>query len=445
LRRIQLLACVLAALLGASVASAQAPYAPYGYLQPAHGHHGHWQYTDVQAAALEVIQSAPLAAPCSFDGPKPAYGAMVIGQTGIPGCAQDVTPIHPAPCHDQACGQLPNCEPMCEPMCKPKHCCFVGGAGVYYLRPYWESNPAFSTSVASGIGPVGGVVGNDFVIQNEEDFDYDYKVAPYAWVGYVSESGLGVRARGFYYDYNANSITLRDESDTLGFITAAPLGLGIFTEGGVGLGESLTIDSSLRLMYIDLEVSQQFQVGAWWLLLSGGARWAQISQNYDASLDDSLGDLQTVSLRSGHNFRGFGPTAAFEARRPFYSGFALFGSVRGSVLLGKHRQNAFLRSFDANNDFDSAVLFSSADENTTMPVAELELGLEYGRQIRGARLFVQASVVNHTWFNAGNATNSSSALTSSGTFFDNYFIKDATNDRSDLNLFGAKLVVGINY
>jgi hypothetical protein len=330
-------------------------------------------------------------------------------------------------------------------MCKPKHCCFVGGAGVYYLRPYWENNPAYSTTAATINGPRGGGVGNGFVIQDEEDFDYDYKVAPYAWVGYVSESGLGVRARGFYYDYNANNITLRDESSTLQLVTAAPLGLGIYTEGGDGFGENLTIDSSLRLMYIDLEVSQQFQVGAWWLLLSGGARWAQISQNYNATLDDSINDLHTVSIRSGHNFRGFGPTAAFEARRPFSCGFALFGSVRGSVLLGKHRQNAFLRSFDADNDFDSAVLFANADENTTMPVAELELGVEYGKQIRGARLFVQASVVNHTWFNAGNATNSSSALTNSGAFFDNYFIKDATDDRSDLNLFGAKLVVGINY
>jgi hypothetical protein len=414
--------------LSAASAFAQQPYAPYGYLQ---------SRADVAAPAAPVpapvmTVSGPeqLAMPYLADGPKPAYGTMVVnpGQhmqpcCGKPGC--DTTPI---------CDHLPNMDdPCCHPEpCKQKHCCLVGGAGVYYVRPYWENNPAVATFTGLSIA-------------SEQDFDYQYEVAPYAWAGYVSEGGLGVRGRAFYYDYNADNLTLTDASNTVQLVTASPLGLGIFTQGTAGAGETLTIDSSLRLKYVDLEITQQFQIGSWWLLISGGGRWGEIAQNYDATLDDQADDLQTVAIRSGHSFRGAGPTVAFEARRAFCCGFALYGSARGALLIGDHKQNAFLLSIDGDNDADSDLLFANSDEKSTLPVTELEVGCEFGKEIRGARLFVQAAVVNHTWFGAGNATNTASAITVSGDDFDSFFITDARDERANLSLFGGKLVIGINY
>lgn len=431
MRRTHLLLGALALIVSASAAFAQQPYAPYGYLQP--NYVGHWQYgaepVSAPAPVVPVSGQQSMIMPYLAEVPKPAYGTMVVNSDaqmqpccGKPGC--DGTPIT---------DQLPNFDqPCCQPEPCQKHCCWVGGAGVYYLKPYWENNPAFATF--TGIS-----------VASEEDFDYDYNVAPYAWAGWVSECGLGVRGRAFYYDYNANNITLRDASDSVQFVTATPLGLGIFTQGDSFVGETLTIDSSLKIKYVDLEVTQQFQVGSWWLLISGGGRWAELSQNYDATLDDQADDLQTVAIRSGHNFRGGGPTVSLEARRPFCCGFALFGSARGALLIGKHKQNAFLMSIDGDNAADSDILFASSNENSTMPIAELEVGCEYAKEIKGARVFVQAAVVNHTWFDAGNATNTSSAIATSGNDFDSFFIRDAIDERSNLSLFGGKLVIGINY
>jgi hypothetical protein len=457
LRRIHLLMGALAVTLSASAAFAQAPYAAYGYLQPNTGYQGHWQYAPMQASAPVSSPSstpavvtpasavAPVAVPYAVEV-KPAYGAMVVNHHQAPccdtqacapqGCCPEITPICPTPCYDQPCGQLP-CEPMCAEPCKKKHCCIVGGGGAYYLRPYWENNPAF-----------GALLGQAFA--TEEDFDFQYDFAYGAWAGIVKECGLGVRGRAFYFRQDAETATALDRADDFTLVTATPLGLGIFTQGGGGgdPGETLTINSELFIQYFDLEVTQQFQLGSWWLLLAGGARYAEIAQNYNVDFDDFIDDVQVASLRSGHNFRGYGPTVAVEARKPFCCGLTLFGSARGSILIGDRTENSFLRSTDFDNDADTDFFGRTREGRSTMPIAELEVGVEYNKWIKGARLFVQAAVVSHTYFGAGNASNTSTTLEADLNDVDNdsYFANGrGIDDRANLTLFGGKLVVGVNY
>ncbi len=58
-----------------------------------------------------------------------------------------------------------------------------------------------------------------------------------------------------------------------------------------------------------------------------------------------------------------------------------------------------------------------------MPVGELEVGFEYGRNYGRTRLFFRGAAVNHTYFEAGSSS---------------------TRDGS-LSLFGGQASFGVNY
>ena len=70
--------------------------------------------------------------------------------------------------------------------------------------------------------------------------------------------------------------------------------------------------------------------------------------------------------------------------------------------------------------FASEVGSSSSD---VLPMAELELGAEYGQQAGNGRYFFRSALVNQTYFNGGNAS----------------------SDDGTLALFGLQLSVGVTY
>ena len=65
------------------------------------------------------------------------------------------------------------CQESCEQCCPRGG--WVGGAGVYVIKPHWTTNPAFATTVASG-----GVS-----VDSQTDFPYSYYATPLVWFGYV--------------------------------------------------------------------------------------------------------------------------------------------------------------------------------------------------------------------------------------------------------------------
>lgn len=325
----------------------------------------------------------------------------------------------------------------CDPVAGP-----IGGASLYFLRPYLNNNPAFTTTVTT-VTP--GLVPTLTTSAFTTDFEWDSEPAYSAWVGFVSECGLGARARWFHFDHTANAIqttpgaapgtTITGPSiprlPQLPGLRAAPLdpfGSPGLVQGLPGAPpDVLTFDSDLEIYSIDVEGLFALRSGRWSWLFSGGGRYLHLDQDYNATLTNAGppgGPAETQQLTSSRNFNGFGPTAAVEgAVRLGRSNLSVFGGGRGSLLVGSSRHSAaFTQELTA--PFGGVIRLSTDSTNDfTLPVMELELGMRYDLDLGRSRAFFRASVVNQTYFDAGSATQSD----------------------GNLSLYGAQFAVGLNF
>ena len=161
------------------------------------------------------------------------------------------------------------------------------------------------------------------------------------------------------------------------------------------------------------------------MLLAGGLRLASLDQTYNAYTHGE-------ALLSSSVFSGIGPTLGLEARRNLGgTGISLYGSARGSILFGSAHQIATIpdRTNVANDHRDIG-----------MPVAEAELGLEYGRTVGTSRFFGQIALVGQEWFGAGGASRSSTDVIPGGAFSTSSYVGD-----SDLAFLGLLIRAGVNY
>lgn len=309
----------------------------------------------------------------------------------------------------------------------------MGGVGLYILRPFINNNTAFVT--ATGIGTANPS-------QDSREFDWSYHIAPAVWLGWTSPCGFGFRARYFYFDNDSKTI-----SETLNLAAAStttitpPEGLsplvGVpprgFQSPGVLLQDSrgqdfLAVHSDLRIQTLDGEATYAHDWHRFSLLLSAGGRYLQMSQNYLASLQNVIdpANSEFSNLNAGHNFYGGGPTIAAQIRWQLGgSCLSFFGCVRGSFLVGTSRQTAILTEVitDSVNGNQNNLATNNSHDHLTLPIGELEGGLEYGEIWGRTRVFARAAVVNQTYFDAGSATG-----------------RDG-----NLSLFGVQISLGVNY
>jgi hypothetical protein len=316
-----------------------------------------------------------------------------------------------------------------------------GGAGLYFMRPFFESNPAYSASssrysnpyplplmppVLASLAPSGGVPANvQYTLQ--KDFSTDFEVAPRVWLGYVSPCGFGVRGRYWYYHEGSSetAVNAAGPEFTQSIVTSATVqGLSVvsYREGaqvpnGPEPVDILGFGRNLDMHVADLEVTRDTQAGSWYFLFSVGARYAHLTQHYNVFFASPnmpniyADDLNSDVLLSEHTFSGAGPTAAIEVRRPAVFGFALYAGARGSILFGTTEQQASLASFSyfATPTMlipSRAANYSSvcASHDDVLPVAELEAGFEWSHQWGRVRPFLQTGLVAQSWFGAGSAS-----------------------------------------
>src|SRR5262245_48842955 len=209
---------------------------------------------------------------------------------------------------------------------------FLGGVGLYLIKPYFENNPAF---IVNDGRPIPGTNPPQRRVATSEhvDIDHDLEVAPLLWLGYIGENGLGGRARYWYF----RAGTSQSLPSPNRIVTAHPAGLSLIADQA----RELSVTSKLEVQALDLEGLQDLRVCGWDLLLSAGLRLARTSQAYNAFVVPSDGGV--LSLLSGHSFQGVGPVLAGEARRPLRgSGLVLFGNARGSMVFGGAEQSAFI-------------------------------------------------------------------------------------------------------
>jgi len=309
----------------------------------------------------------------------------------------------------------------------------MAGASLYVLRPHINNNTAFT--ITTGIGTPSPVV-------SSTDFDWNYQIAPAAWLGWTGPNGVGFRGRYFHFDHNSDGAVASLDSTTA--VTATiqpPAGLspvlgtpprgfqspGILLQDARGV-DNLSFESELKIQTIDGEATYLYDSGRVWALLSAGGRYLQLNQGYHGALVNVIdaANSEISFLESGQNFYGAGPTLAAQAAwRIGNSGLAVFGSARGSFLVGSSRQNtAFAEQIvDSVSGNQTNLAITQSRVHATLPIIEIEGGLEYARDVGRTRMFVRAAAVDHVYFDAGSASS-----------------RDG-----NLSLFGGQVSVGVGY
>src|SRR5947208_2413823 len=199
--------------------------------------------------------------------PRKQWLALAAAALGLGGLANAQEPAAPCPASALMVESA-------NPVPPPNAGGLMGGASLYFLKPYINNNTAFVT--ATGIGTATPTT-------TSSDFDWSYHVAPAVWLGYTSDCGLGVRGRYFIFDESSSgasgSLTALEAATTSitppaglsPVVGTPPTGFGspgILLQGGAGQ-DLLNAGSDLRLQTLDFEATYVWQADHFTLLFSG--------------------------------------------------------------------------------------------------------------------------------------------------------------------------------
>jgi Legionella pneumophila major outer membrane protein precursor len=353
------------------------------------------------APAVTGVAAAPAAPVTQTSSSSPAPTLPVAGWE--PTLSSEPT----LPCLGDTC-----CENCC-----PHHGHIVGGAGVYLVQPYFENNPSYAF-YEEGTGPGSRV-----------DITQHMNVAPEIWLGYVGESGLGIRGRWWYFREDTNQTLKPTNSEDLLVSSAAPVGAMLL---GTNV-DAFNDTSKLQVQLTDLEVTQDFTLCNWSLMAEGGLRLVDITQGYNAFMIAGAG---AARISSGSTLTAAGTVFGLEARRPLLAGFSLYGTVRGSVLFGSAKQVAVS---GGSSDLAELTGFSQYSQDQVISIEEQELGVEYCRTVCRSRLFAQIGLIGQEWIGPGNA--SRSVWSSPAPAVPNF----STATTSNFGFFGLTVRFGVEF
>ena len=249
------------------------------------------------------------------------------------------------------------------------------GGGVYWVQPFFGSNPAFFTRTGTHT--------------TQNDYVQHMTVAPTGFIAWQFAPDWAVKFRWWQIDTNG--------SQSAGGGTTVSDAGGTTTGIPTSARSTIGANSELYMSVYNLEIAKKWIVNpSTWFELSGGVAYVHMSQSgqvniYDPVLGNSFSD-------SNHNFNGFGPTMAFEGHYKLgCSDFGLYGSARGSLLFGSSVQNY-------NTNIGGVNSGSATNSSIILPVGEMELGAEWSHVWGRFRLSAQVGVVGQIWFNGGAAT-----------------------------------------
>jgi len=342
-----------------------------------------------------LLPAASAAAPANSPAGSTAAAADL--PTGIaPIVPTGLTTVPP----QLGCTLDPHCPGCCGCCDNAAPSGIVAGAAIYWVQPYVSNNPAYGLENSIGRGPptpsmLFPVTPPGMRVDQFVDIRQHMDVAPLFWLGYLTDSGWGGRVRYWYLREGSDQATAPFSpisGSAVAIASASPLGLSLPPSG------NMSVTSELAMQFLDLEAMRQLQAGRWDLLFSGGLRFMRVDETYNAYGNANFGATGFFALLSNRSFEGIGPTLALEARRPFAgSGLALYGSARGSVVIGSANQQAAI---------PNESVASQDHQDRGVPIGELELGVEYERQVGHARLFGQIALVGQGWFGVGDASRS---------------------------------------
>ncbi len=350
----------------------------------------------------------------------PSSGSTLIG----PGVSNGTVPLV-APVTPVVVGGSSIFTPMlgtADPCCA-QHGFWNATGGLYFMQPFFSSNPAFITSKLLPSGNLSN---------RQQDMGQKISIAPLASVGYTWSSGLGIRARWFEFQGNGSA---RGSVDATGTVFPPTGSLSPFS--GILGPANINASSTLHLSVYDLEFTYLHGNECWSVLYGAGVRYATMNQSYQ--LDVTAGAASPLpgpnTFNAYHNFGAAGPTFSLETRKQLgNSAFALYGSARGSILFGATSQNASqnfpgtLTGFPVVNGCNTGTL--------VLPVGEVELGAEWSQTCGRCRLFAQLGVVGQIWWGGGNASQSLYLATGPG---------NSSSQTNNFGFLGGVFRAGIDF
>jgi hypothetical protein len=327
----------------------------------------------------------------------------------------------------------------------------VGGVDALFLRPHINNNSGLTISTSQSVvvpptPPATATSQTTRSNSSSQAFDYNWSVSPRVWIGIENCDGVGIRGRWFHYDQAADTVAGASSSSrtldpitltqTLQSTTATAGGVsgGLSTQGlapgsfsSTAPADRVAGTSSLFIDMWDVEATLGFKLCGCDLKAAGGVRYAFIEQTLNGfhpglpfgSSTGALAEQATSSLLiSRQTFTGVGPTVALEAlRRLGDSNFSLYGNARGAALFGRGRVNSEFTSSSIFGFTTPALMplqtFQNVSTNRSstwdvLPIAEFEIGFQWGRQMGGLDVFFRPAFVGQVYFDGGNASNRSS-------------------------------------
>jgi hypothetical protein len=323
-------------------------------------------------------------------------------------------------------------------------CHVFAEAGFNMVHSYFTHNPGLLFTTKPATGPA--------VTYPGANLDYRMNFAPRVTLGVLRDDGWGVRGSWWQLEAGTTTPLLISKDATLRTLGSSVPVFGVpgFTSPGPVaqqlkiFGDLIAANNDLHVAVFDLELFRNFRTDCWSFLVGGGARYGYLGQGYHAYRTNSgtaKSGTTTVNLltdsdvvNSGRNFGGVGPTGVFEVRRRLGgTGFSLYGLARGSVLFGPDRLQSYQRTVlnqqttvgsAAPKTVASSIGFQGGQRGeNTIPMADFEAGVDWTRQFGHVLMFVQAGLVNQTWFDSGSATSTS----------------------GDTGFFGLRFTAGLNY
>jgi hypothetical protein len=331
---------------------------------------------------------------------------------------------------------------------------FQSGAALHVLRPVIGNNfgMLFETFTSDQPGPFDGFLPAS---SHFENFNYPYTISPSVWVGYTTDSGLGVRLNWFHFDQDANTLTAVEHAlvpvggSGAGTVVSSPSAFVSTLASGSVLqqGQSAVYIATNRLFLDvwDFDVTQTFKVCQLDITAGGGLRYLHMNQTYDVSRTHQglpRGEFDNEFESDSNSFNGFGPTALLEVQRPIgCGGLGLYGDARVGLLFGVRRETCIQQRDDnVLQELESASTGSgiSSTSDQLVGFAEIELGLEWARPCGRLNPFLRVGFEGRGYFGTGNAQ-------SGAVLFSAIPEVPSLGHTADVGLYGLTAQAGLTY
>jgi hypothetical protein len=285
-----------------------------------------------------------------------------------------------------------SCRTACSCSNASQSCNQCKSGGLYAGFAFVFARPHFKEAFQATVGDPSAAI-------SLVPFSYDYGISPRTWLGYTSDSGLGVRTRYWQYDHAAapfqSSPFVPAQANVVSIIFPA-------TIYSTPPNEILSVADDLEVHTVDIEGTQQLEIKGMSLVVSGGLRYAMMRQSTQAEVINVNSGALVQALYWQRRFEGVGPTVGVEVERPIgQCGLSFIGGFHGSLLFG----NKNLDRVEVNGVGPGPPVVSLKNAREVLGIGELQIGVQWIRQMAcGTDLFVRGTYEAQLWSDSGTPT-----------------------------------------